>query len=117
MEGHHQSFGGQRVDGSQGNLTVERPLAADYLLKPIDAQGLAPTLDGLRSGVRHSPRAFPGSTELSLRILQERRSLVRCHRQFLANLDRIAEIITRSGRRVPVSRRHLREMKDRLPIP
>jgi len=52
--------------------------------------------------------------------------LIRCHRQFLVNLDQIAEIelldngaaeiITRSGRRVPVSRRHLREMKDRLLI-
>lgn len=144
--------------------------AADYLLKPIDPQRLARTLDWLRSGVRHSPRAFPGSTEklrqipcfgrnrifllaldevefihtdlagvqvignqrqgtteLSLKILQERTSLIRCHRQFLVNLDQIteielldngaAEIITRSGRRVPVSRRHLREMKDRLLIP
>ncbi|WP_300327791.1 two-component system response regulator BtsR [Accumulibacter sp.] len=144
--------------------------AADYLLKPIDPQRLARTLDWLRSGVRRSGTAFPGSaeklrqvpcfgrnrifllpldevefvhtdiagvqvvgkerqgtTELSLKILQERSSLIRCHRQFLVNLDQIAEIelldngaaeiVTRSGRRVPVSRRHLREMKDRLLIP
>ena len=37
--------------------------AADYLLKPIDPQRLARTRDRLRSGVRHSPRAFPGLTE------------------------------------------------------
>jgi two-component system LytT family response regulator len=143
--------------------------AADYLLKPIDPQRLARTLDWLRSGARPALRAFPvatgmlrqipcmgrnrilllavdevefvhtdlagvqvvgeqrqGVTELSLKILQERTPLVRCHRQCLINLEHIAEIellenggaeiVTRSGRRVPVSRRHLREMKDRLLI-
>jgi two-component system LytT family response regulator len=67
-----------------------------------------------------------GVTELSLKILQERTPLIRCHRQYLINPERIAEIellenggaeiVTGSGRRVPVSRRHLREMKDRLLI-
>ena len=51
---------------------------------------------------------------------------MRCHRQYLVNLARIAEIellenggaeiVTRSGQRVPVSRRHLREIKDQLLI-
>ncbi|MBK8579659.1 MAG: two-component system response regulator BtsR [Candidatus Accumulibacter sp.] len=143
--------------------------AADYLLKPIDPQRLARTLDWLRSGARPALRAFPlatgmlrqipcmgrnrilllavdevefvhtdlagvqvvgvqrqGVTELSLKILQERTPLIRCHRQYLINPERIAEIellenggaeiVTGSGRRVPVSRRHLREMKDRLLI-
>jgi two-component system LytT family response regulator len=79
------------------------------------------------AGVQVIGNQRQGTTELSLKILQERTSLIRCHRQFLVNLDQIteielldngaAEIITRSGRRVPVSRRHLREMKDRLLIP
>jgi two-component system LytT family response regulator len=143
--------------------------AADYLLKPIDPQRLARTLDWLRAGVRPSRTAFPGSdsplrqipcitrnrivliaiddvdyvhtdlcgvqvvarnkqgvTELTLKILQERTSLVRCHRQYLINLNQIAEIellengaaeiVTHSGQRVPVSRRHLREIKDQLLI-
>ena len=143
--------------------------AADYLLKPIDPQRLAKTLNWLRSGARPSARAFPGSTdrlaqipcigrnrifllaldeveyvhselagvqviattqqgitELTLKTLQERTGLLRCHRQYLVNASRIAEIellengageiITRGGKRVPVSRRHLREIKDRLLI-
>jgi len=143
--------------------------AADYLLKPIDPQRLARTLDWLRTGARPYARAFPGSseqlrqipcigrnrifllglddvefvhtdisgvqvvainrqgmTELTLKILQERTSLIRCHRQYLVNLNQVAEIewldngaveiVTHSGKRVPVSRRHLREIKDKLLI-
>jgi len=144
--------------------------AADYLLKPIDPQRLAKTLDWLRAGARPSGKAFPGAgnaihhipciarnriflialedveyvntelsgvqvigknrqgvTELTLKLLQERTPLVRCHRQYLINLDQIAEIellengaaeiVTHSGKRIPVSRRHLREIKDKLLIP
>ena len=67
-----------------------------------------------------------GMTELTLKLLQERTPLTRCHRQYLVNLTRIeeiqllengsAEIVMRSGQRVPVSRRHLREIKDKLLI-
>ena len=67
-----------------------------------------------------------GMTELTLKLLQERTPLMRCHRQYLVNLTRIeeiqllengsAEIVMRSGQRVPVSRRHLREIKDKLLI-
>ena len=67
-----------------------------------------------------------GMTELTLKLLQERTALIRCHRQYLVNLSRIeeidllengsAEIVMRSGQRVPVSRRHLREIKDKLLI-
>jgi two-component system, LytTR family, response regulator len=67
-----------------------------------------------------------GVTELTLKLLQERTPLIRCHRQYLVNLHQIAEIellengaaeiITRSEKRVPVSRRHLREIKDKLLI-
>lgn len=67
-----------------------------------------------------------GMTELTLKILQEKTALIRCHRQYLVNPDRIheivlqengaAEIVTLGGKRVPVSRRYLRELKDRLLI-
>src|ERR1035437_6555617 len=143
--------------------------AADYLLKPIDPQRLARTLDWLRSGARAAPtsvaaltpalrhipcvalnrivllgldeiefvhtelsgvhvvgRTRQGITDLTLKMLQERTPLLRCHRQYLVNLDHVAEIvlqdngaadiITRSGQKVPVSRRYLRELKDRLLI-
>ncbi len=65
-----------------------------------------------------------GITELTLKLPQERTPLVRCHRQYLINLHEISEIelldngsaeaITRAGKRVPVSRRHLRDIKNQL---
>ena len=68
-----------------------------------------------------------GITELTLKFLQERTPLVRCHRQYLVNLDKISEIelldngsaeaTMRSGKNVPVSRRHLREIKNQLLLP
>jgi two-component system, LytTR family, response regulator len=66
-------------------------------------------------------------TELTLRTLEERTALMRCHRQYLINLEAIseirfvdnglAEIVTLGGRKVPVSRHYLREIKDRLSLP
>ena len=141
--------------------------ATDYLLKPIEPERLARTLDWLRSGARPKTGVLPGSdsrlsqipcttrnrillialdevefvhtdqsgihvisgercgvTELTLKLLQERTALVRCHRQYLINLDQISEIellengsaeaVTRSAKRVPISRRHLREIRSQL---
>jgi len=63
-------------------------------------------------------------TELTLRVLEERTGLCRCHKQHLVNVDRVEEILlgdedgatvrTRSGRTVPVSRRFLAPLKQRL---
>lgn len=60
-------------------------------------------------------------TDLTLKALTERTDLRHCHRQFLVNPDRIeliqllnqglAEIRTKSGRRLPVSRRYLKTLK------
>ena len=64
-------------------------------------------------------------TELTLKVLEERAGLVRCHKQFLVNLDRIDEISleeglglirTRSGKEVPVSRRYLTKLREQLEI-
>ena len=76
------------------------------------------------SGIRVVGENREGVTDLTLKLLQERTPLMRCHRQYLVNPARIneielmdngaAEIVMRNGRRVPVSRRHLREIKDRL---
>lgn len=65
-------------------------------------------------------------TELTLKVLENRAKLVRCHRQYLVNIDAMDEILlhenlaaqiqTRSGRLLPVSRRHLRRLKERLGI-
>lgn len=66
-------------------------------------------------------------TELTLKVLEERGGLLRCHKQHLVNVDRVDEIRpgdgdepgaavirTRAGREVPVSRRHLPLVRERL---
>lgn len=62
-------------------------------------------------------------TDLTLRVLEDRAGLVRCHKQYLVNLDQIDEIRvedglgairTRSGKNVPVSRRYLAKLRERL---
>ncbi|MDY0190234.1 MAG: two-component system response regulator BtsR [Desulfuromonas sp.] len=63
-------------------------------------------------------------TDLTLKVLEQRTPLLRCHKQYLINLafvDEIqlleggtASILTRSGHTVPVSRRYLRQLKERL---
>ncbi|MDC7785175.1 two-component system response regulator BtsR [Rhodoplanes sp. TEM] len=65
-------------------------------------------------------------TELTLRTLEERTPLMRCHRQYMVNADRIrdiafgegglASIVTVGGRTIPVSRRFLGVLKERLGI-
>ncbi len=64
-------------------------------------------------------------TELTLRVLEERAGLVRCHKQVLVNIDQVdeirledglAEIRTRSGKNAPVSRRFLAKLRERLEI-
>lgn len=65
-------------------------------------------------------------TELTLHTLQEKSMLFRCHRQHLVNPERIreirfqdgglAEILTLGGHTVPVSRRFLSALKERLGI-
>ncbi|BCR03229.1 putative response regulatory protein [Desulfuromonas versatilis] len=65
-------------------------------------------------------------TDLTLKALEERTALLRCHRQALVNIDAIdqvslqegggAEIRTHGGQTIPVSRRNLREFKKALGI-
>ncbi|MBI5069675.1 MAG: two-component system response regulator BtsR [Deltaproteobacteria bacterium] len=63
-------------------------------------------------------------TELTLKVLEERAGLVRCHKQYLVNIDRVDEISlgdnllgvvrTKGGQEVPVSRRYLARLKERI---
>jgi two-component system LytT family response regulator len=65
-------------------------------------------------------------TELTLRVIEARTHLVRCHRQYLVNIDCVDEILlcnnmlaqmqTKSGRSVPVSRRYLKKIREKLGI-
>jgi two-component system, LytTR family, response regulator len=65
-------------------------------------------------------------TDLTLKVLESRTNLVRCHKQYLINPDKIDEIIfeenssgkikTLNQHLIPVSRHYLKELKDRLGI-
>ncbi|MBF8999192.1 MULTISPECIES: two-component system response regulator BtsR [Vibrio] len=64
------------------------------------------------------------TTQLTLKVLEEKTPLMRCHRQYLIHLKAIkeiklidnglAEIVTHSHHTVPVSRRYFKELKERL---
>ena len=78
------------------------------------------------SGVHLVTAAGSFFTELTLKTLEDRTTLLRCHRQYLVNVPRIdeiqllenglAEIRTRTGHRLPVSRRYLRRLKEQLAL-
>ncbi len=137
--------------------------AFDYLLKPIDEQRLAQTLEKVKKDVHPvkveilAPKQFSHlpcycgnklkviaikdvdyifsdlsgvhvatakehvHTQLTLKILEQKTPLVRCHRQYLISPEAISEIeiqdtgaqvTTLSGQTVPVSRRYLKQLKQ-----
>ncbi len=141
--------------------------AVDYLLKPVEPERLARTVERLRRGLGQAPpaalapaiRRIPCQgarsirlvdldeveavrsseagvyvitaggehfTDLTLRVLEERAGFLRVHKQHLVNVERVVEILlgdedgstvrTRSGRLVPVSRRFLPLLKQRLGV-
>jgi two-component system LytT family response regulator len=65
-------------------------------------------------------------TDISLKTLEERSCLIRCHKQFLVNMDNVKEIVlldkglgritTKSGKSVKVSRRYLKKIRETLLI-
>lgn len=65
-----------------------------------------------------------GHSELTLKVLEERTDLIRCHRQYMVNLSQIdeihllengrAELRTRAGHTLPISRRYLKSLKNLL---
>lgn len=74
------------------------------------------------AGVHIKTAQQQADTQLTLKTLEQKTSLVRCHRQYLVRMSRIAEIkllenglgtiITHSGEKIPVSRRYLKKLKD-----
>ncbi|WP_068714830.1 two-component system response regulator BtsR [Vibrio tritonius] len=75
-------------------------------------------------GVQIQTAEHKMTTQLTLKILEEKTPLLRCHRQYLVHLKAIreiklidnglAEITTISGHHIPVSRRYLKDLKERL---
>ncbi len=78
------------------------------------------------SGVHVRTDQHTASTQLTLKTLEEKTPLVRCHRQYLVNIQAIkeirlldnglAEILTHTAYPIPVSRRYLRVLKEMLGI-
>jgi two-component system LytT family response regulator len=76
------------------------------------------------SGVHVQTHEQQATSQLTLKVLEEKTPLVRCHRQFLVNIKAIkeikllenglAEIITVSDHPIPVSRRYLKTLKEML---
>lgn len=137
--------------------------AFDYLLKPIEEERLAKTLNRVRtdlqpqvlediapeelnhlpcyignklkviavssveyvfsdlSGIHVATAESYVHTHLTLKVLEQKTKLARCHRQYLVSPDAIAEIVlqetgaevvTHSGTKIPVSRRYLKSLKQ-----
>jgi len=63
-------------------------------------------------------------TELTLKVFETRTNLIRCHKQYLVNLDHVDEIILheykqaeikmKTSKLVPVSRRYLKILKEKM---
>lgn len=100
------------------------PCVIGHGLKLIDTRDVEFVRSG-ESGVHIVTGRGEFLTELTLAVLETRtEQLARCHKQYLVNLAQIDEIVradpssvvlkTRSGKTVPVSRRFLPQMKERL---
>lgn len=74
------------------------------------------------SGIHILTDTHQATTQLSLKLLEQKTSLIRCHRQYLVNPQKVreikllenglAELKTIYQHEVPVSRRYLKEIKD-----
>ncbi len=76
------------------------------------------------SGIHVQTHNQQATSQLTLKVLEEKTPLVRCHRQFLVNIrlikeiklldNGLAEIITTGEHSLPVSRRYLKILKEML---
>ncbi len=94
-----------------------------YLVRVVDIEFVVSRSSGIFIVDREGHEKF---TELTLKTLEDRTGLFRCHRQVLVNPEAIreivfqengaAEIVTFAGQKIPVSRRFLGPLKERLAI-
>jgi two-component system, LytTR family, response regulator len=117
----------RRRDGARAPLPAEEitriPCLAARAIKLV-AMADVEFVRSSEAGVYVVTAAGEYYTELTLSVLEARAKLLRCHKQFLVNVDRIDEISlaenslavikTKSGQTVPVSRRHLPKLRTAL---
>ncbi|EPI8972291.1 two-component system response regulator BtsR [Escherichia albertii] len=92
-----------------------------YLLQMKDVAFVSSRMSGVYVTSHEGKEGF---TELTLRTLESRTPLLRCHRQYLVNLAYLqeirledngqAELVLRNGLTVPVSRRYLKSLKEAI---
>ncbi|WP_300001564.1 two-component system response regulator BtsR [uncultured Cedecea sp.] len=88
-----------------------------WLLQLEDVAFVSSRIGGVYVTNKDGQESF---TELTLRTLETRTSLLRCHRQYLVNMNYLkeirledqAELLLRDGQIVPVSRRYLKTLKE-----
>lgn len=92
-----------------------------YLLNPDDIYYVNSRASGIYVFNKDNCEYF---TELTLKTLEDKTSLIYCHRQYLVNIKQLKEIrfdqaghtdiILTNGASVPVSRRYLKPLKEQL---
>lgn len=88
-----------------------------WLLQLDDVAFVSSRIGGVYVTRKDGQESF---TELTLRTLETRTPLLRCHRQYLVNMNYLkeirleeqAELLLRDGQLVPVSRRYLKSLKE-----
>jgi two-component system LytT family response regulator len=119
----HQTIGENRCPRYQTEEIRRIPCLLGNRIKLIDLEEVEFIATSI-AGVHTATADAEYFTEVTLKVLEERTQLFRCHKQYLVNLDRIGEIIlleaglakivTRSGKRIPISRRYLKLIKKKL---
>lgn len=99
------------------------PTIAPHKIKLVDVDSLE-FVHSNESGVFFSCGEKKCFTDLTLRVLEERTDLFRCHKQYLVNLDKIDEILfeensagkirTINNHLIPVSRHYMKGLKGYL---
>jgi two-component system, LytTR family, response regulator len=92
------------------------------LINPLDIEYAFTDMSGVHI-VQEEQESF---TEITLKTMEQKTDLIRCHKQFLINLAQMdeiillengaAEVISKSGKHIPISRRYLKSLKKRLLI-
>ena len=92
-----------------------------YLLQMDDVAFVSSRMSGVFVTSHEGKEGF---TELTLRTLESRTPLLRCHRQYLVNMAHLkeirleengqAELVLKAGQTVPVSRRYLKSLKEAI---
>lgn len=110
----------QAVGDLAPSLLEHLPCYTGQRLKVVPVQEVEYVYSDL-GGVHVATAKEKVHTHMTLKVMEEKTPLIRCHRQYLVApaaiaeielLDTGGEVITRSGAKVPVSRRYLKPLKQ-----